>query len=129
MPNITEQKAIKFVKAYLKRDGFTNIQNVEHNRQHNGYDLIATKSKQRIKIEVKGCTRPWGIPDPYSTEFDNKKRLVADFMYVVYLLGKSKPKLCIIPRRAFKPEFIKPKFGYRISSGFKNQSQLEKYLV
>jgi len=128
MPNQTEQRAITFVKNYLRRKGYTKIEDVQRNRQHNGYDLIARKNGRKIKIEVKGCKRPWGIPDPYVTEFDEKKRLVADYLYVVYLIGRTKPKLCAIPRRALKPKFIRPKYGYRISGAFKNEENLKKYL-
>ncbi len=81
-----------------------------------------------IKIEVKGCSRPWGIPDPYITEFDDERRLIADFLYVVYMLEGEEPKLCVIPRDALNPDDIVPKFGYRIASRFKKKSVLEKFL-
>lgn len=42
---------------------------------------------------MKGCTVEWGIPDPYFTEFDEERRLVADFLYVVYFLGGRAPEL------------------------------------
>lgn len=77
---------------------------------------------------MKGCTRLWGIPDPYVTEFDRDRRLVADFLYVVYFLDREPPQLCVIARDAFKPEDIVPKFGYRIRFRFKNKRSLERYL-
>ena len=122
-----EKEAIKYVIKYLRKKGF-DVGDVSRKRGYNGYDLLAQKKRKKpVRIEVKGCTRPWCIPDPYITEFDNQKSLVADFMYVVYFLGNSRPALYIIPRKAFKPEFIKPKCGYRISSRFKNEQNLKKY--
>ncbi len=96
---------------------------------HRGYDLLATKDGEKtLKIEVKGCTRPWGIPDPYVTEFDENKALIADYLYVVYLLPHEAPRLCAIPRNALKPEDIRPKSGYRISSRFKKKSVLKRFV-
>lgn len=69
-----------------------------------------------------------GIPDPYVTEFDTNRRLIADFIYVVYFLKNASPQLCAVPREAFKPEDIRPRAGYRISSRFKNKKSLEPYL-
>jgi hypothetical protein len=131
MPNITEEKAIEVATQYLQKQGYevTNVsKSKRRNSQHKGYDLVAQKpGQQPITIEVKGCTRPWGIPDPYETEF-KEGRLVADFLYVVYLIDREPAQLCAIPRDAFKPEHIKLKAAYRISSRFKNKSSLESYL-
>lgn len=131
MPNPTEEKAIQVATQYLQKQGYevTNVsRGKRRNSEHNGYDLVAQNAgKSLVKIEVKGCTRPWGIPDPYETEFKDG-RLVADFLYVVYFLKDEAPKLCIIPRDAFQPEHIKQKIGYRISSHFKNKKSLAQYL-
>jgi len=132
MPNDTENKAITLVTEYLRKQGY-EVENVSRgkrrNSEHRVYDLIATKPGEGpVRIEVKGSTREWGIPDPYVTEFDSERRLVADFLYVVYFLDGEPPTLCAIPRDAFKPEDIRPKSAYRISSRFKNKKSLEPYL-
>jgi len=132
MPNPTEEKAIELAIQYLQKQGY-EVRNVakgkRRNSEHNGYDLVAQKAGEpAIKIEVKGCTRPWGIPDPYETEF-KEGRLVADFLYVVYFLKDEAPKLCIIPRDAFKSEHLTTKTTYRISSRFENRTSLSRYLI
>jgi hypothetical protein len=122
MSNTVENDAIKFATRSLEQRGYT-VKNVSRgkrsNSEHKGYDLIVHKPNQgSIKIEVKGCTRPWGIPDLYETEFDKDKRLVADFLYVIYFLNREPARLCEIPREALKPEHIVAKSGYRIRSCF-----------
>jgi Protein NO VEIN, C-terminal len=131
MPNTVEDKAIDIATQYLQTRGYS-VENVSRGKrrtsEHRGYDLVAQRPGEApVKIEVKGCTRPWGIPDPYVTEFDSDHRLVADFLYVVYFCD-AEPKLCIIPRDALKPEDVVPKSGYRIRSTFKKKSVLERFL-
>ena len=132
MPNIVENNAINIVTDYLKRQGYL-VENVSRGKRrdsiHRGYDLVATRSGETpIKVEVKGCSRPWGIPDQYVTEFDDDRRLIADYLYVVYFLDGEAPQLCIIPRNEIKAEYVVPKSGYRISSHFKNKRTLERFL-
>ncbi len=62
------------------------------------------------------------------TEFDADRKLIADFLYVVYFIGRKKPAVCIIPRDAIKPEFVVPKQSYRVSARFKNESTLKPFL-
>src|SRR3954467_6873173 len=131
MPNLVEDKAMTVAKAYLEKQGYA-VDNVSRGKrrdsEHRGYDLVAKKAGETpLKIEVKGCTHPWGIPDQYVTEFDADKRLIADFLYVIYFC-EEEPKLCVIPRNELKPEYIVPKAGYRISSRFKKKSVLERFL-
>jgi hypothetical protein len=80
MPNIVECKAIDTVTAHLQRQGYevTNVsKGKRRDSEHRGYDLVAKKPGEgQVTIEVKGCTRPWGIPDPYGTEFDSNLRLI-----------------------------------------------------
>src|SRR6185312_898182 len=126
-----ENRAIDYATQYLEKQGYL-VENVSRgkraNSEHNGYDLLARKKGNAdLRIEVKGCSRPWGIPDPYATEFKDGQ-LVADFLYVVYFLKDSAPQLCAIPREAFKPDDIVVKWGYRIRSGFKNKKSLEPYM-
>src|ERR1019366_9176380 len=98
MPNRVEDDAITVATEYLQKQGY-EVENVSRGKrrdlEHRGYDLVARKpNEEMVKIEVKGCTRPWGIPDQFETEFDSNRRLVADFLYVVYFLGEDLPKLC-----------------------------------
>lgn len=124
-----ERAAMTFVTHYLRRQGY-DVRDVSGDRSFRGFDLLATRDGVVVRIEVKGCTRPWGIPDPYHTEFDEDRRLVADFLYVVYFLAEeSTPKLCIIPREAIDPMMVTERRGYRISGRFTKASVLEKFLV
>lgn len=128
MANDVEQQAIAYSMRYLETQAY-QVDKVSGKRGHRGYDLLARRQDQTLKIEVKGCTRPWGIPDPYVTEFDEARQLVADFLYVVYLLEGTPPFLCAIPRAAINPDYIKPKSGYRISHKFKKESVMGKFVV
>ena len=122
-----EHKAIEIAKDRLISRGYS-VQDVSHVRGHNGYDLLAKKPGEILKIEVKACSREWQIPDPYVTEFDADRRLVADYLYVVYFIGDEPPKLCAIPRDAINPDFIKRRIGFRISSKFKKKECLGRFI-
>lgn len=122
-----ELEAIHLAIKYFSGRGY-RVEDVSRKQGHNGYDLIAASDAERMKIEVKGCSRAWQIPDLFSTEFDEGKRLVADYLCVVYFIADDPPKLCLIPREAISPDDVQPKSGYRISSRFKKQAMLEKYI-
>ena len=77
--------------------------------------------------EAEGA-RPWDIPDLDASDFDDERRHVADFLYIVYVTGRKEPKLYIIPREAIKPEFLIPKFRYHISAKFKKETVLKPFL-
>jgi len=125
-----ENRAVAFVAEYYRQKGYT-VENVCRARgQHAGYDLLVKNDTEELRLEVKGCTRRHGIPDPYGTEFDFETRLlIADFLCVVYYIDEQLPALAIIPREAIPPEFITPKLAYRISSKFKNAQTLNKFFV
>src|SRR5713226_1524053 len=116
-----EKRAMRFVQCYLKKkEKFRQVEDVSRNPKHLGYDLIAKKGRKTRKIEVKGGTHIWGIPDPYFTEFKKTtKRLVADFLYVVYFCKGKRTRLCKIPRKDIPPKFVIPRKTYRISGEFK----------
>lgn len=122
-----ELRAIALARRYFQQEGYS-VQDVSRKRGHNGYDFLIEKSGKTLKVEVKGATRRWGIPDPYNTEFDEQRRLVADLLCVVYFIPAESPKLCLIPRDAISPEYVSVRTGFRISSRFKNQKNLEQYL-
>jgi hypothetical protein len=126
-----EHRAVAFVTRYYEAKGW-KVENVSKARgTHGGYDLFATNGHESLKIEVKGCTRPFGIPDPYHTEFDKDTRLlIADVLCVVYYLpGTVSPQLAIIPRDAILAEHVTPKHGYPISSKFKNARSITPFFV
>jgi hypothetical protein len=126
-----EVRAMEFAANYYTRLGW-EVTNVSRARgEHGGYDLLVRKGSERMNVEVKGCTRPYGIPDPYHTEFDpNTRKLIADVLCVVYFLSDTEPpQLAIIPREAIPPEYVVPKLGYRISGKFKNARTLRKFFV
>ncbi|MCZ6904247.1 MAG: DUF3883 domain-containing protein [Acidobacteria bacterium] len=122
-----EKKAMALAESYLKNRGWC-VEDVSRKRRHKGYDFLARKGRKKVKIEVKGCSHPWGDPRPHSTEFDEQKRLVADYLYVVYFIENERPKLVVIPRDAIKREYLTTKFSYCISSRFKKESVLRPYL-
>ncbi|AWG46015.1 MULTISPECIES: DUF3883 domain-containing protein [unclassified Massilia] len=49
----TEEAAIRFVRAELRRRGFTVV---DRQRDNCGYDLLATSLQGRLLVEVKGTT-------------------------------------------------------------------------
>ena len=125
----TELRALALAKRYFVRQGYT-VEDVSRRRGHNGYDLLIEGGGEGElkRIEVKGATRRWGIPDPYSTEFDANKRLVADILCVVYFIDDELPQICLIPRDAISPDFVSQRTGWRISSRFKKEGMLRQYM-
>lgn len=122
-----ELRAIRIATASFESDGW-RVEDVSRNRQHRGYDLLAKRGDEQLKIEVKGCSQAWHIPDPFVTEFDAERRLVADLLCVVYFIDERPPVLCAIPREAIPPEYVTPKHGYRISGRMKNERTLGRYV-
>jgi len=123
-----ENRAMEFVQGFLEKN-YRQVENVSKNPDDRGYDFTARNGKKRLKIEVKGCSHPWGIPDLYFTEVaKSPKRLVADYLYVVYFIGRKSPQICKIPRKAIKSEFFSLKRSYRISGRFKNKRMLGPFM-
>ena len=126
-----EIRAVKVAASYYERLGWT-VTNVSHVRgDHAGYDLLLEKGDERLMVEVKGCSRPFQIPDLYESEINPKTmQLVADEICVVYVIpGEPEVQMARIPREGIAPEFIKQKIGYRISGRFKNKRMMERFLV
>ncbi|MGE5110553.1 MAG: protein NO VEIN domain-containing protein [Acidobacteriaceae bacterium] len=130
MRNQVEGDAIEYVVNYYSKRGCA-VRNVTRVRgDHKGYDLLIVKGNERYTVEVKGCSRPYGIPDPYYTEFDpDTLRLVADLLCVVYFHPDREPELAIIPRDAIPPAFVKAKITYVISGKFKNERTIRRFIV
>ncbi len=127
MPSAREHQAIHIARQYLEFRGYT-LEDASTSSAHTGYNLIAKRNAESLRIAVRACRRPWDISDLDVTDFDVEKRLVADFLYIVCLKGREEPKLCIIPREALKPEFIVPKQGYRINAKLKKEGFLKPFL-
>ena len=126
MPRI-EYKAIEIVSEALRRQKF-EVLNVSTNREHKGFDILAKKGRKKLRVEVKACSRLWQIPDPFSTEFTEDKKLVADVLWIVYFDGKRRPiGDCQIPRKAIPADMVVKKWAWRFRSGFKKESVLKKY--
>jgi hypothetical protein len=125
-----ELRAIHRAIAYYQSKDF-EVEDVSRskNSEHRGFDLRASKKREIFKIEVKGCSREWQIPDIYETERGQDGKLVADVLCVVYFIENQKPKICLIPRHAIEPSDLTKKIGYRISSRVKKQNVLEQYVV
>jgi|SRR3990167_1113210 len=124
-----ENRAINFVIKYEKKQK-RKVENVSHSRHvaHRGFDLISKKGSDVRQIEVKGTTKENGIPDPYWTEFNLKKRLVATHLYVVYLPDRGRTRLYIIRRNDIQAKDIELKRGWRISYKFKKY-KLPRFIV
>ncbi len=125
-PNSVENQAIDFAISHFKKQGYS-VEIVSGKRGHGGYDLTVSKEGQLLKVEVKGCSREWQIPDLYGTEVGSDGQLVADFLAVVYLLSGVDSYICVVPRSDMPPEKFKQKLGYRIHSSLKKESFLGKY--
>jgi hypothetical protein len=124
-----ENQAVAIATAFYAYQGF-HVEDVSRKRGHAGYDLLLTRDGDVLRIEVKGCTRPYGIPDPYYSEFDpNTKLLIADFLCVVYLFPGKPTEIAVIPREAIPPDFVQVKLGYRISGKFENERTMRHFLV
>lgn len=113
---------------YFKNEG-NKVTDVSRSRNHNGYDLVVSNSKEQYTVEVKGCTQEWQIPDLFYTEVDQSSGLlVADFILIVYFLKGKTPFICKVPREAFSPDCFTLKKGYRINSKVKKANFLSQYV-
>jgi hypothetical protein len=123
-----ELRAMKFAESYYGKSGW-KVKNVSRiGGEHTGYDLYLEKSSEQRKVEVKGCTKLYGIPDFYDAEIDRQsKRLIADELCVVYFLADGQRKLAIIGREDIPPDCVVPKLGYRLRK-FKNARVMKKFL-
>jgi hypothetical protein len=123
-----EVRAIRLAECYYKNKGW-EVKNVARlGAEHAGYDLFLQKGSEQRKVEVKGCTTLYGIPDPYHTEFDDSLRLVADELCVVYFLPDGQRKLAIIPREEIPTKYVLPRRGYRISGSFRNAREMDRFI-
>src|SRR5712692_9569681 len=128
MPSAREHQAIAVARQYLENRGYA-VEELGANPENKGYDLIAKRNAENLKIAVKACTRPWNSPRP-SRDGSGRRKTPRRGFPLRRLLPRrvKKPKLCIIPREDLKPEFIVPKQGYRISGKLKKEAALRQFL-
>jgi hypothetical protein len=126
MPNTPESAAMRFVRRWAQSKGIA-VKDVS--RSGLGYDYRFTYHDGKIeKVEVKGISKPYGIPDMRVNEFRNK-RLKADHLLVVgCATSPKKRRLYKIPRNAIKPNNLKLLQTYRITR-FQAKKNMEKYRV
>jgi hypothetical protein len=125
-----ELRAIKFAKRYYKNNGWEKITDVSgRGGEFAGCDLLIEKGSRKWKVEVKGCTKLYGIPDLYDSEIDRKsKRLKADALLIVYYLPGEKCRLAIIPRKDIAPGNVVRRTMYRLRR-FKNKKTMDRFFV
>jgi len=82
---------VNSVMKYYENQGYS-CQDVSTDRKYIGYDIVANKEDKSLKIEVKCSKTPGGIPDSYPSEVDKNLGLVADYLCIVRLNGKEKPR-------------------------------------
>ncbi len=82
----------KLVPIILRDHKYKNIR--KRKKGEKGFDLVATKEKRKLKIEVKTSAREKGIPDMFETEFkrkNNKWFFVADLLCILRVDETNKP--------------------------------------
>jgi hypothetical protein len=125
MVNQQEQTAMKFVKDWAEKQ---KIVVRKTSRMGFGYDYEFTHPDGRTeKVEVKGTKKEYKIPDMSVREFDEKKRLKADFLLVVGNVLNKEKILYRIPRKDIKPENLSLKQTFHIRK-FQNRKNMKKYV-
>jgi hypothetical protein len=130
MPESVENRAMKLVATHYNNMEWHVTNVAREGGDSAGVDLIVTKDEKNLRLEVKGSSKPYhGIPDLYETEVDEQKRLKADFLCVAYFPPDGPERLAIIPGNFFHPDCLKKKVSYRISSEYKNEEAVKRFLV
>lgn len=124
MVNRQEQAAMKFVRDWAEKRKIT-VKDTHGKGVGYDYEFIYPDGKIE-KVEVKGTKKEHKIPDMSVKEF-HKKKLIADYLFVVgNVLGKDRI-LYKIPRKAIKPENLKLKETYHIRR-FQNRKNMDRYV-
>jgi hypothetical protein len=122
---IREQKVAQRAIAYVKKQAASNHIKVHTAKAGSGYDLVfLCPSGKKARIEVKGSEKDKMIPDMRVSEFDEARRLKADFLCFIGNVFKRTPILHIIPRKAIRPEDLSPRGTYDLKFG---KNRLQKY--
>ncbi len=67
MPKKLAQKAIHIARQYLQFRGYA-VEDVPTEGEGRGYNLVAKRNAENLKIAVKASSKPWNIPDLRPTE-------------------------------------------------------------
>jgi hypothetical protein len=122
-------RAMKFAECYYKKKGWTVTDVSRFGGKYAGFDLLLERGAKRRKVEVKGSAKPYhGIPDLYGNEVDKHKRLVADFLCVVYFPPGKPEELAVIPRDRILPDWLKSKISFCISNELKCRESIREFL-
>lgn len=82
----------EYVRRHLESEGYKVVKRIHGER---GFDLLASKGKKKLKVEIKTTGNlQGGISDMHSTEFYKKYGkwyLVADRLYILRIDAKFKP--------------------------------------
>ena len=126
-----ETTAIFAAEAHYKGKGWSVLRVSRVRGDHSGYDFYLERGDEVRRVEVKGCSAIYGIPDLYETEIDPETMLlVADELCVVYCSKDLQiPRIAVIPREEIPAMFVKPKLGYRISGKFKSAKYMDKFFA
>jgi hypothetical protein len=91
---IREQEVAQRAIAYVKMQAARNHIKVHTAERGSGYDLVfLCPSGKKARIEVKGSEKDNMIPDMRVSEFDEARRLKADFLYFIGNVFKRTPIL------------------------------------
>lgn len=89
----------QFVVDYLEAQGYVVRKRIKGER---GFDLLAQKDNETLKIEVKTSNNhKGGIPDMHDSEFvleNGEWKLIADYIYIVRLDGDKPDQLDIVSK-------------------------------
>ena len=126
-----ENLAINAALTHFAQKPGWSVQHVSGKPGHSGYDLFATDQRgKHVRIEVKGSSHEWQIPDLYSSEVDpSTGLLVADLLCLVYCVAGVAKSLTAIPREEIRPDELWRKATYYISGKVKKASRIGKYSV
>jgi hypothetical protein len=129
MADRVEIRAMDSVRRFLKKNGWNQLDASHARGGHSGYDLVVQKDSIEFTIEVKGSSKAYyGIPDLYETQVNRERKLVADFLFVVYFPECGPERLAIIPRDDFPSDAFIPRMHYCIKSECKNLDWIRGHL-
>lgn len=111
---------MQYVKRRARASGITVT---DTSKDGVGYDYeFIHPSGKREKIEVKGSSTGL-IPDMRTNEFDDNKRLKADYIFLVHIVKNRAKILVKIPRSAVNPDDLRLLCTYRVSLSAKRLAQ------
>ena len=124
MTNEAEVEAMRFVRRWAESHKI-RVKDVSHEGLSYDYQFTYQNGKTD-KVEVKGVSKPYGIPDMRVNEF-LRKRLKADYLLIVAnIVSGKRRRLYKILREDIKPSNLKILHTYRITR-FQGRRNMEKH--